>query len=64
MVYFRTGKFKAAELTLKKAVVLAPKDEFSRTTLGIVYYRQSKFDDALNELTKALAINSEERHGA
>ena len=38
-------------------MVLAPKDEFSRTTLGIVYYRQSKFDDALNELTKALAIN-------
>jgi Flp pilus assembly protein TadD len=48
---------KAAELTLKKAVSLAPKDEFARTTLGIVYYRQSKFDDALTELTKALAIN-------
>jgi tetratricopeptide (TPR) repeat protein len=25
--------------------------------LGIVYYRQSKFDEALNELTKSLAIN-------
>ena len=48
---------KAAELTLKKAITIAPKDEFSRTTLGIVYYRQSKFDDALTELTKALAIN-------
>jgi Tfp pilus assembly protein PilF len=42
---------------LKKAVTLAPKDEFSHTTLGIVYYRQSKFDEALAELTKSLAIN-------
>ena len=57
MVYFRTGKLKAAELTLKKAVTVAPKDEFAHTTLGIVYYRQAKFDDALNELTKSLAIN-------
>ena len=32
-------------------------DEFSRRTLGIVYYRQSKFDEAVTELTKALAIN-------
>ena len=44
-------------MTLKKAVALAPQDEFARTTLGIVYYRQSKFDDALSELTKSLAIN-------
>ena len=50
-------KLKAAELTLKKAVALAPKDEFSHTTLGIVYYRQSKYDDAITELTKALGLN-------
>ena len=35
----------------------APKDEFAHTTLGIVYYQQGKFDDALSELTKSLAIN-------
>src|SRR5207245_1805920 len=29
VVYFRTGKLKAAELTLKKAVALSPKDEFT-----------------------------------
>src|SRR5205814_3261663 len=57
VVYFRTGKWKAAELTLKKAVALSPKDEFAHTTLGIVYYRQSKFDDAITELTTALGIN-------
>ncbi|MEY2557545.1 MAG: hypothetical protein QOE34_970 [Verrucomicrobiota bacterium] len=28
VVYFRTGKLKAAELTLKKATALAPRDEF------------------------------------
>jgi Tfp pilus assembly protein PilF len=44
-------------LTLKKAVAVAPKDEFAHTTLGIVYYRQSKFDEAITELTTALGIN-------
>jgi Flp pilus assembly protein TadD len=34
---FRSGKLKAAELTLKKAVALSPKDEFTDTTLGIVF---------------------------
>ena len=57
MVYFRTGKLKAAELTLKKAVSLSPNDEFTHTTLGIVYYRQAKFDSALTELTKSLGLN-------
>src|SRR5439155_1075706 len=57
VVYFRSGKLKAAELTLKKAVALSPKDEFTHTTLGIVYYRQSKFDEALAELTKSLGLN-------
>jgi Flp pilus assembly protein TadD len=57
VVLFRNGKLKAAELTLKKAITLAPADEFTHTTLGIVYYQQSKFDDALSELTKSLAIN-------
>ncbi|MDP9098503.1 MAG: tetratricopeptide repeat protein, partial [Verrucomicrobiota bacterium] len=52
-----TGKWKAAEVTLKKAVALAPRDEFAHTTLGIVYYRQSKFDEAITELTTALGIN-------
>ena len=40
-----------------KAVAISPKDEFSHTTLGIVYYRQSKFDEAITELTTALGIN-------
>src|SRR6266404_5889372 len=57
VVYFRSGKLKAAELTFKKAVALSPKDEFTHTTLGIVYYRQSKFDEALTELTKSLGLN-------
>jgi tetratricopeptide (TPR) repeat protein len=44
-------------LTLKKAVALSPKDEFTHTTLGIVFYRQAKFDEALAELTKSLGLN-------
>ena len=35
---------------------IAPEDAFSHTTLGIVYYSQAKYDDAVNELTKAVAI--------
>jgi Flp pilus assembly protein TadD len=42
---------------LKKALAVSAKDEFAHTTLGIVYYRQSKFDDAFTELTKSLEIN-------
>ena len=42
VVLFRNGKLKAAELTLKKAIALAPQDEFTHTTLGIVYYQQSR----------------------
>src|SRR5260370_1143877 len=37
VVYFRSGKLKAAELTLKKTVALSPKDEFTHTTLRIAY---------------------------
>ncbi|MGB8356968.1 MAG: tetratricopeptide repeat protein, partial [Chthoniobacteraceae bacterium] len=33
-------------------------DAFSHCTLGIVYYSQGKLDEAVGELTKALAINS------
>ena len=42
---------------MKKALAVSPKDEFVHTTLGIVYYRQAKFDDAVAELTKSLEIN-------
>jgi predicted Zn-dependent protease len=34
VLYFRTGKLKAAELTLKKAVAIAPKDEFATPPSG------------------------------
>ena len=37
--------------------MVSSNDEFLRTTLGIVYYRQSKFDDALAELSQAVEIN-------
>jgi Flp pilus assembly protein TadD len=42
---------------LKKALAIAPNDDFLLTTLGIVHYRQSKFDEALKELSKAIEIN-------
>jgi len=35
----------------------AGKRSETHTTLGIVYYQQNKFDDALSELTQSLAIN-------
>jgi Flp pilus assembly protein TadD len=57
VVYFRTGKTRAAESTLKQALAIAPNDDHVLTTLGIVHYRQSRFDEALKELRKAIEIN-------
>src|SRR4030095_13531704 len=34
-----------------------PNNDFLLTTLGIVHYRESKFDEALKELRKAIEIN-------
>ena len=48
---------RSAESTLKKALAMAPNDDFVLTTLGIVHYRQSRFDDALKELRRAIEIN-------
>jgi Flp pilus assembly protein TadD len=63
VVLFRAKKHKLAEESFKKAIAVAPEDGFSHCTLGIVYYDEGssepgKFDDAVNELTKALAIDS------
>jgi Flp pilus assembly protein TadD len=57
VVYFRSGKTRAAESTLKQALAIAPNDDHVLTTLGIVHYRQSRFDEALKELRKAIEIN-------
>jgi Flp pilus assembly protein TadD len=57
VVYLRSGKFRSAESTLKKALAISSNDEFLHTTLGIVYYRQSKFDRARAELSQAVEIN-------
>ncbi|PYL56627.1 MAG: hypothetical protein DMF31_12145, partial [Verrucomicrobia bacterium] len=57
VVYVRTGNLRSAESALKKAVGIAPDNDFLLTTLGIVEYRQSKFDDAIADLTNAVAIN-------
>src|SRR5262249_13300507 len=35
VVYFRTGKIRSAESMLKKAMAIAPNDDFVLTTLGI-----------------------------
>src|SRR5438094_8149420 len=57
VVYSPSGKLKADELTSKQSGGLWPKNEFTHTTLGIVFYRQAKFDEALTELTKSLGLN-------
>jgi protein O-GlcNAc transferase len=46
----------SAESTLEKALAIAPDNEFVLTTIGIVHYRQSKFDAAIVELRKAVEI--------
>ena len=47
----------AEEIFSHKAIAVALEDSFSHCTLGIVYYSQGKYDEAVNELTKTLAID-------
>ena len=42
---------------MKQAVAIAPDNDFLLTTLGVVQYRQSKFDEAIVQLNKAIEIN-------
>ena len=53
LVLFKLGKLKGSEEAFKKAIAEAPEDTFSRTTLGIVYYQEARYDDAIDQLTKA-----------
>lgn len=57
MVQVRMQSFKNAEETLRAAVAVAPEDGFCRRMLGIALYSTQKYDDAIVELTKALAID-------
>ena len=51
---FRQDKLKSAEVALRKALAITPDDAFCLATLGIVYYRMHRYDDALNYLTRAI----------
>ena len=57
VVRFRAGKTKGAEEALLHAIEIKPDDGFSHYTLGVVYYASQRLDDAVDELTKALAID-------
>ena len=58
VVLFRQDKLKSAEVMLKKAVAFTtPDDAYSRATLGIVYYRMHRYDEAMRNLTTALQID-------
>ena len=58
VVLFRQDKLKSAEVMLKKAVAFTtPDDAYSRATLGIVYYRMHRYDEAMHNLTTALQID-------
>jgi len=57
VVRFRAGKLDLAADALRRAVTVAPTDDFSHRTLGVVYYSQGKYDEAINSLTKAIALN-------
>ena len=45
-------------MVLKKAVIAAPNDPFGQSTLGIVYYRMHRYDEALRCLTTAIQLDS------
>jgi hypothetical protein len=45
VVYFRTGKDPIRGVNAEESLAIAPNDDFVLTTLGIVHYRQSRFDE-------------------
>ena len=55
--HFRLGKFALAADSLKAAVALAPKDDFSHATLGMAHYALGDYEAAWSALATALALN-------
>lgn len=50
------GNYAAAISDLKTAIALKPQDEYYKM-LGEVYYQQKRFDEAIDSLTKGIAMN-------
>ncbi len=53
----RNIRLEEAEEYIEKALELAPEDPYITDSLGWVYFRQGKLDDAENVLRKAYALN-------
>ena len=65
VLLYRQDKPKGAEVVLKKAVAVAsPHDAFCLSTLGIVYYKMHRYDEAISYLTLALQTDPKNAHGA
>ena len=58
VVRYQQGKLEAAEVVLRKAVVVAPGDSGAWSLLGATHFRQGKLDVALEELSRAVALDS------
>jgi predicted Zn-dependent protease len=56
-IRFGAQDWNAAGDAFRRAVAIAPGDDYSHGMLGLVYFCQGHKDDAVNEFTKALAIN-------
>ena len=52
------GEFKKAELMLKKAIKLNPKNAEAHFWLGITFFNQEKYRRAIFVLTKCIALES------
>jgi tetratricopeptide (TPR) repeat protein len=57
VLHFQMRKLNLAEEGLKKALAVAPKDDFSHCMLAQVYHAQGKFEEALREFKMALELN-------
>ena len=61
MVRFQQGKFDEALKALQQAVKLSPTDAFSYSNLGIVYYQLNQYENAIDALNAAMALDPNER---
>jgi tetratricopeptide (TPR) repeat protein len=57
-IQLEMGHFDEAEKNLKKALAIAPNDAFNLSILGNLKFRQAKYDEALDALSRAAKVDS------
>jgi Flp pilus assembly protein TadD len=58
MIELEQGKLEEAEKHIKEAVAQSPDDAYNLSTLGYLKFRQEKYDEALDALSRAAKLDA------